>query len=65
MGWVSEQMTVKHRIIRVTLILLLAFAYMFEICVIISGGGHGCFYRTCSYYIDYCNVVDSSVNFMA
>jgi len=65
MGWVSEQMTVKYRIIRVTFILLLAFANMFEICVIISGGGRGCFSGTYSYYIDYCNVVDSSVNFMA
>jgi len=44
MGWVSEQMTVKYPIIRVTLILFLAFANMFEICVIISGGG--CFSRT-------------------
>lgn len=65
MGWVSEQMTVKYRVIRVTLILLLAIANIFEICVIISGDGRGCFSRAYSYYIDYCDVVDSSVNFMA
>jgi hypothetical protein len=35
MGSVSEQMTVKYRVIRVTLILLLATANMFEICVLL------------------------------
>jgi len=35
------------------------------VLVIISGGGRGCFTRTYSYYIDYCNVSDSSVKFMA
>jgi hypothetical protein len=37
---------------------------MFEICVIISGGGRGCFSRTYIYCIDYCNIVDSSANFV-
>jgi hypothetical protein len=58
MGWVSEQMTVKYRIVPVTLILLLAIANILEIYVIISGGGRGRFSRSYTCCIDYCNAGD-------